>query len=424
MDDDGNYSPLREDKRYEMVWANDGSNVLGKQVRPGDEFMFTFQSSDRKIRVRKFLNNIATNIAPKVKVFNYDDVNSGIRGHVGTPGSYYYKDIMPSDVSSNAIKSWMWFFVGGSGGKINMGFCTTRVGGLLNNQYRDEYAKNAADNIKANPYLRIETATNGLSTTNDNALATRAALSAYFAAGQPFVVSSLNSSDAWTNHGYVRGGDAVMEMKEYATIESSDTTVGLDLSTLRLFNPIQFPLESPNPFTSSALAEINTISGQDAVRGTVLKDMPIMVQRRGFNFADLGSGVSDSETFGLLESLLTGGSPGETLVATPPVEKIRLWAPSADGLSEYFQRGIYSSGTFIRSGFSSSVPSNIGFLQGGSFNVSDYMVFTRNRGYMVDYLPELTAAVPSGRRGPTFIGNQEVPQSGSNGYIIVFYWED
>ena len=344
---------------YELVWGESGASIMGSEIATGDEFMFTFRSSDNKLRVRKFLNSIRTGVQPKVKVFPGSQFQA-LSSATLNGQAYIHHDIAPSDVSSNTISAWMWFFVAGAGSKVNIKFNTLETVNTDTEdlEHTDVFVNELLTALNANPEMLVavdsdadyrptgsfflDLDSSGTKARKSDSTEVSALHALY---GRPFIVSSIDSSDVWTNHGYVSGGRPYAHLRLhqidvnsfiYRSRNPSEGIYSIDPDVvIDGVAPIVRPLGIPTPFDNTAKAAANTVSGSVIVRGTTFADLPTATQRRGYEI-----GIDS------FEGLLKSGDPGDTLFATPPVETLRLWLPEIARTNPYYRRGtVASAGT-------------------------------------------------------------------------------
>ena len=424
---DSTFTPLRTDKKYELKWSGSGASVNGAQLFAGDELMFIFDETDTTLKVRKFLNRVVRNdLQPKVKVFPGSQFQALTSATLNVR-DFIYHDIAPSDVSSNTITSWMWFFVAGAGSRVNIKFTFTGQGSGTDSF--DLSVNELLTALNANPEMlvTIESGPNyspagsffldldssGAKARKHDSTQTSSLHALY---GRPFIVSSLNSSNEWTNHGYVRGGRPYAHLQAHLWVVTgqivrvnSRQTVSIDPDApIDSIAPVVRPLGIPTPFDSTTNQQAQVISGLPPLVGNTFPDMPTATQRRGYEV-----GIES------LEGLVSSGDPGDTLFVTPPVETIRLWMPEFARTNPYFRKGnVDSPGTVT---YANNRDTDY-FLTGGRGGCSEFFDFTTGKvGY----------PLPSGFRN--FHSNavfryefiiDEPPECGPDGYAVCVYWEE
>ena len=425
------YTDLRTDKKYPLVWSGLNNNVNGDQLFPGDELMFIFDVENTRLKVRKFLNRIVNNdLQPKIKVFPGSTFKS--RTGITRNGQFYvYHDIAPSEVSSNAIKSWMWFFVAGAGSQLIVKYYFASVADALmgeNTQISEYLSSLGADTLSTNPeMLGVESSvvvtssrrwdairldTNGTKARKHDSTVVYSLDALY---GRPFIVSSIDPSNAWTNHGYLRGGRPYARFIPYIFV--NDPAPFDDDRRHTRIPALTRPLNITSPFESGSATLTNgeTVSGSPLVPGTVLADMPLATHRRGYESGLIGQDGADPRARpGQLDrvSMPRPGGPGETLVVSPPVETIRLWIPDSPVVNRHYRRGaVASAGNVTYSDRDQDY-----FFTGGRGGCSTFFDFT------ADLM--IIRQTHSGTNYDSRYGITEAPECGPDGYAVCVYWEE
>ena len=255
-------------------------------------------------------------------------------------------------------------------------------------------------------FLRLDT--NGTNARKQDSTAVSALHALY---GRPFIVSSLDSSDVWTNHGYVSGGRPYAHLNVYGYKNLYNRISNLDENAPAEGAPtFSRPFAIPTPFDDTTKAAANTVSGSTISRGTTFADMPTATQRRGYEV-----GIES------LEGLVSSGDPGDTLFATPPVETIRLWMPELARTNPYFRTGeVASAGTVTYGDKDADY-----FFTGGRGDCTSHFDFTTGSLRV----PFPTSGLPDDfggddERTSTYMRIDEAPECGPDGYAVCVYWEE